>query len=121
VRADPWASGFVAFELFLRDEQRGFTQIFGADAALTAGSKLLLIDYTGTWNSTGFSGLADGTVFTLGMNQYRIDYDGNFSTGALTGGTDVMLTVVPEPQTALCAAIGLSVLLFRRKIKRSGI
>lgn len=95
--------------------------LFGADAALTAGSKLLLIDYTGTWNSTGFSGLADGTVFTLGVNQYRIDYDGNFSTGALTGGTDVMLTVVPEPQTALCAAIGLTVLLFRRKIKRSGI
>lgn len=93
----------------------------GADLALANGSKFLLVDYTGSWNNTGFSGLADGTTFTLGLNEYRIDYDGNFTSGAFSGGTDVMLTVVPEPQTALCAAMGLTVLFFGRRSGRRSL
>src|SRR3546814_17958165 len=37
-RVIPRSGGFVAFELFFRDEQRGFTQIFGPDAAVGGSS-----------------------------------------------------------------------------------
>src|SRR3546814_17335223 len=37
-RAIPRSGGFVAFELFFRDEQRGFTPIFGPDAAVGGSS-----------------------------------------------------------------------------------
>lgn len=91
--------------------------LFGSDAVLAGGAKFLLIDYTGSWNATGFNGLADGSTFVLGLNQYRIDYDGNFSNGAFSGGTDVMVTVVPEPQTLLCFLMGAAALLgIRRRV-----
>jgi fibronectin-binding autotransporter adhesin len=62
---------------------------------------LTLISYTGTWNQAIFAGYADGSTFTVGLTEFRIDYDNG---GALT------LTAVPEPSTL--AVIGLAAVFF---------
>lgn len=68
---------------------------------------LTLISYTGSWNQAVFAGYADGSTFTVGLTEFRIDYDNG---GALT------LTAVPEPTTL--AAIGLAAVVlggYRRR------
>lgn len=67
--------------------------LFLVDVALAKGTRFSLIKYSGSLTGN-FTGLSDGTVFTIGGNSYRIDYDGNFTTGDFTGGKDVMLTAV---------------------------
>jgi len=58
---------------------------------------LTLISYTGDWNEATFAGYADGSLFSVGSTQFRIDYDNG---GALT------LTAVPEP--SMVAMLGLA-------------
>jgi autotransporter-associated beta strand protein len=90
--------------------------LFGSDAALTNGTKFSLFSYSGSWNSGTFNGYADDSDFTLGLNQFRIDY--NDTVAGLNGGSYsnfVTLTAVPEPRAALLATIGLLALLRRRR------
>ncbi|MCW1923878.1 autotransporter-associated beta strand repeat-containing protein [Luteolibacter arcticus] len=49
------------------------TDIAGTPAAITLGTKLTLITYSGTLGGT-FSGLAEGATFTVGLNAFKIRY-----------------------------------------------
>jgi autotransporter-associated beta strand protein len=50
------------------------TDIAGSPAAITAGTKLTLITYTGTLTGT-FAGLAEAAVFSVGSHSFRIRYN----------------------------------------------
>ncbi|MFD0893832.1 autotransporter-associated beta strand repeat-containing protein [Luteolibacter ambystomatis] len=91
-----------------------------AAGTLTIGNKLTLINYSGTWNGGTFSGLADDSTFTLGANQWQINYNdvtgGSNFGGEQTGPGFVTLTVVPEPSCAVLGGLGLLYLLRRRRL-----
>ena len=76
-----------------------------------------LINYSGTWNGGLFTyggiPLADGSTFTVGSQQWIIDF--NSSTGGLNYMADylpsssfVTVTAVPEPTSLAIAAFGLA-------------
>ncbi|MCX7819790.1 MAG: hypothetical protein N2652_11400 [Kiritimatiellae bacterium] len=69
-----------------------------------------IISGWGTIDTSTFSGMPDGTVFTAGANQFQINY------GTLSGyANSVTLTVVPEPGTlTVPGLIGLLLILRRR-------
>lgn len=58
---------------------------------------------------------ADGFV-TIDGQDFAMFYNASFSTGALTGGHDLMLSAMaPEPSRALLSLLGLSSLLLKRR------
>ncbi|MFM7243368.1 MAG: autotransporter-associated beta strand repeat-containing protein [Planctomycetaceae bacterium] len=76
-----------------------------------------LINYSGTWNgglfTYGGTPLADGGTFTVGTQQWLIDYDApagatNFTGDYLPGSSFVTITAVPEPATYAMALAGLA-------------
>jgi autotransporter-associated beta strand protein len=79
----------------------------GSNQVIGDGLKLTLIEYTGTWNSGVFSGLADDSTFSFGANTFEIDYnDGNAVT---------LTSLVPEPSSlGLIGLAGLAMLRRRR-------
>jgi autotransporter-associated beta strand protein len=93
----------------------GSPQAFIEDTTIFA-----LINYSGEWNgglfTYGSTALTDGGVFTVGGQQWRIDYDrtsavglDNFTTDYLPDSKFVAITAVPEPAIAgLVAAAGLA-------------
>jgi autotransporter-associated beta strand protein len=96
-----------------------------ADTPFAQGTVLSLLNYTGTWDSglftLGGNELADGEVFTQGLNTWQISYDDatgglNFP-GEYAGGSDsfVNLLAVPEPSTALLSGLSLLAFLRRRR------
>ncbi len=105
-------------ELTLADLATG-----GPAAAFAENTVFSLINYTGSWNSGIFTydgnSLADGGIFTAGLNTWQIDYDAtsggsNFS-GEFVAGNFVNITAVPEPAAALLGGIGMLLLLRRRR------
>ena len=78
---------------------------------LSIGQVFTFIDYSGTWDGGVFAGRADDSQFTLGLNDYRISYNGvDNATSAVT------LQVVPEPGSAVLLLGGLAALVgFRRR------
>ena len=74
------------------------TDIAGVPAALPVGTKIAIIEYTGSWNGSVFNffdgfgvlALADGAAFTVGLNTFVIDYDDN--TDGVNPGQFVTLT-----------------------------
>jgi autotransporter-associated beta strand protein len=88
-----------------------------------------LINYSGTWNgglfTYGGAPLADGGTFTVGGQQFLIDYDrtssaglANFTGDYLPGSSFVTITAVPEPATYAMALAGLACggySMFRRR------
>jgi autotransporter-associated beta strand protein len=88
-----------------------------------------LINYTGSWNgglfSYGGAVLPDGGRFTVGSQQWEIDYNrtsttdlANFTTDYLPTSSFVAITAVPEPSTYAMALAGLAYggySLFRRR------
>lgn len=108
----------------------GTVGLFLADLApatdLAIGTRLALINYTGTWNgglfTFGTSALADGAWFTSGTRQWRIDYDdtagaANFAADQ-RGGAFVTITAVPEPGAITLAAAGGAVAAWRLARRR---
>jgi|GEM_PF-4149392 len=81
---------------------------FGGNA-MPLGSVLTLIDYNGAWNGGIFAGHPDDSTFNLGVNQFRISYDG------AGGDTAVTLTAVPEPAAALVLLSGVGILFGLRR------
>lgn len=74
----------------------------------------------GSFGSSNFDGLSEGSIFNLGGYQAQITYQANWTGtqagSALTGGNDVALTIVPEPSSLAMLAFGMiSLWLFRRK------
>ena len=78
---------------------------------LPFGQVFTFIDYSGTWDGGTFTGYADDSDFVLGLNQYRISYDGvDNATSAVT------LQVIPEPGSAVLLLGGLAAMAgFRRR------
>ncbi|WFB35959.1 autotransporter-associated beta strand repeat-containing protein [Kiritimatiellota bacterium B12222] len=96
----------------------------GSDVALTAGTKFTLISYTaaGGWNNGTFDGYDNLSEFTLGANQWKINYEDvtagiNYSEDATDfGDRFVTLAVIPEPSTLAFLMLGLTtVFVFRKK------
>jgi autotransporter-associated beta strand protein len=90
-----------------------------------------LINYAGAWNGGLFtysgSVLADGDRFTVGSQEWEIDYNrtssaglDNFTGDYLPSGSFVAITAVPEPSTWAMALAGLACggYVVRRRRKR---
>src|SRR5262249_3674358 len=82
----------------------GLAPTLGYTPATT--DKLFIIDnQNATGGLTGtFNNLADGTMFTIGSTSAWIYYTGDFGSGSLTGGNDVVISfaaAVPEPASVL--------------------
>jgi autotransporter-associated beta strand protein len=90
----------------------------------TAGEKLTLIAYSGSWNNGLFSynssTLADDSTISFSGANWTFNYNdtsagGNY-TGDLTGMTSyITMTVIPEPSVALLGGLGFLMLLRRRR------
>jgi len=83
-----------------------------------------LISYLGAWNGGLFrfngNTIGDGESFFALNTEWVLDYDattggGNFAGEHLSGGSFVNITAVPEPRAVLLGALGLMVLLVRRR------
>lgn len=86
----------------------------GGNVSLALGTQFTLLTYQGTWNgglfSVGGTPIADGGIFTLGANQFQLDYN------AGAGGNNLTLVAIPEPGSAALLLGGLAGLLgFRRR------
>ncbi len=84
----------------------------GGNMALSMGTPFLFLTYSGLWNhglfQVGGVPIVDGIgTFTVGQNQFTIDYDYN--------GNNVALVVVPEPTAATLLLGGLALLTRRRR------
>jgi T5SS/PEP-CTERM-associated repeat protein len=85
-------------------------------AAFANGTTFSLINYTGDWNgglfTDGGSTLADGGIFTVGDQLWRIDYDAaggglNFAGEHLPDSQFVNIVAVPEPSSCALLFAGL--------------
>lgn len=100
-----------------------FGNLAALPTAFSLGSTFSLINYSGQWNSGLFtfgSTIADGGTFIAGLNTWKIDYDAtsgglNFNADFLPGSKFVNITAVPEPRAAFLGAVGMIMLLRRRK------
>ncbi|MFM7206305.1 MAG: autotransporter-associated beta strand repeat-containing protein [Planctomycetaceae bacterium] len=87
-----------------------------------------MINYSGTWNgglfTYGGTPLADGSRFTVGSQQWEIDYNSstggdNFTGDYLPSSSFVNVMGVPEPSTLAIIGIGLAGLLLARRRGRA--
>ncbi len=82
-----------------------------------------LINYTGLWNGGFFTfngnAIADGGIFTAGLNTWQLDYDatsgGSNFTSDQVAGKFVNITAVPEPATWALLAGSVTILLVMRR------
>ena len=81
-----------------------------SNVALPFNTSFLIIQNDSALDTTGFfDGLPDGATFSVGMNQYQIDYNAGVEEN------DVQLRVVPEPNATLLAIFGLTALVCTRR------
>jgi autotransporter-associated beta strand protein len=91
---------------------------------VTEGFRLSLISYDGTWNGGLFSylgnPLTNGSQVNLGPNSWVFKYNdtlagANFADDQLGASSFVTLTAIPEPASAILAALASLTLLRRRR------
>ncbi len=70
-----------------------------------------------------FAGLANGSLFLVGSQQFKISYTADSVTNSLSGGNDVAIMAVPEPSSIslMLFAIGGAFWLMRGRVLRRGI
>jgi autotransporter-associated beta strand protein len=115
--------------LSFTDITSGTVQPFVEDTTVFA-----MINYSGAWNGGLFTyngtPLADGSRFTVGSQQWEIDYNSptggsNYTSDYLPSSSFVTVMAVPEPGTLALAAVGVGLAVFagvsarRRKRLRS--
>ena len=80
---------------------------------------ILANDSTDAITGTFSNAPINGGTYTLGGQQFQISYFGNQtspSVGTFTGGNDVVLMAIPEPNiSALLGGFGMLALLRRRR------
>lgn len=95
------------------------TDLAGSPNTFPQNTTFAAISYSGAWNGGLFTYagtmLADGSVFTVGTQEWQIDYDrlssdglANFTADYLPSGAFVAFTAVPEPATCFIALAGLA-------------
>jgi autotransporter-associated beta strand protein len=62
--------------------------------------------------------LNEGAQFTVNSQQYKITYQANFTGNSFTGGNDVALMAIPEPNALFSLCGGMAVVLWRRRRSR---
>jgi autotransporter-associated beta strand protein len=87
-----------------------------------------LINYSGAWNgglfNYGGTPLADGGTFTVGSQQWQIDYNSptggsNYTSDYLPSSSFVTVMAVPEPATLVLLAAGVGFLAALARLRRS--
>lgn len=63
--------------------------------------------------SGSFSGFAEGSIFTLGSQSFRLTYQADSSSSSFTGGNDMAIQAIPESSHVFI--FGMGVLLFSRR------
>jgi len=87
-----------------------------------------ILNYSGSWNGGLFTyngtALTDGSRFTVGTQQWEIDYNAsagglNFTGDYLPTSRFVVITAVPEPSTLVLAGLGtaLAVMAARHRTR----
>lgn len=94
-------------------------------AAPASAQQLRFVTYrtaSGVLTLSGGTPLADGDTFTVGSQQWQIDYDRTSSAGLANFTGDyqpssrfIAITAVPEPTTAAAMLAGLGFLAWRRR------
>ena len=83
----------------------------GGDLPLAMNTKFTIATYSGGWDGNLFqvngSAVSDGGIVMVGSTIYSLDYN--------DGGSNVTLTVVPEPLAGMSLLGGLGLLLARRR------
>ena len=95
-----------------------------AGYSIAAGDKFFIVNNDDVDPVVGtFAGLPDGSTVSPALGgSFRIDYDGDFGTGATSGGNDVVLTAlvsVPEPSALLALLGGSGMLVGLRRFRRA--
>jgi len=109
-----------------------FADLAGSAQPFPTNTIFALINYTGAWDGglLTFNGtpLTDGSRFSVGSQQWDIDYDSSTGgvnyTGDYQSGSFVTVTAVPEPSSMALAAFGIAaagVAAWRRKGRTSPI
>jgi autotransporter-associated beta strand protein len=100
-----------------------FTDLSGSPTSFGT-TTFALINYTGTWNgglfTYGGSVLADDSQFTVGSQDWVIDYNAstggsNFTTDYAAGSFVTVTAAVPEPTAITLLGIGVGVGLVARR------
>lgn len=72
-------------------------------------------DLTDAIAGTFSNAATDGGTYKFGGQDFKISYFANTSTSTFTGGNDVALMAVPEPDAAFIGSLGLLAILRRRR------
>ena len=62
--------------------------------------------------------LSQGSLFTLGLQQFQISYTGDLTGSTFTGGNDLVLQAVPEPATWALLAFSMTTVMVMRRRRR---
>ena len=105
--------------LSLNDVGLNLPDLAAVPTAFGVGTVFTLFNYGGPAITGGFTGLADDSVFTAGLNTWKIDYNstsgGSNFTGEHVQPNFVNISIIPEPSSLLLCGAGALLTLRRRR------